>query len=382
MTATHPPLEDRIKAIDPSWNGRFVSNASASASASASTVSRPQSDHSSDSGDKGGLSLIDNDSATAMNFSAQVPSSGYGQPQNSMTSSGISPAVITSKVNNADAVRAVNSDHLVDSVGQIGDQDIDQARNIIERLSGPLLEIARGEQTVQSVIFAVLIDEDKQVAGLQFQRIQARHNDEEVKSVDRVRKLLHNHSPIEILKLLDLSIPVLAQKSIDDYRQIQGTLKDLVQADREVSLFEWVLFSRCMQGIRSRVEKPQASIGTVSIKRLQKEMNYLLSLLAFVGEDTQTQRQSAYQQGASRLNLAKPMMNIGAFNHEEMTAIMTKLKKLKPLDKPALIKACVAVVTHDGLVKADELALVQGIVSLLDCPLSAGVWSGFVFADH
>ena len=57
-----------------------------------------------------------------------------------------------------------------------------------------------------------------------------------------------------------------------------------------------------------------------------------------------------------------------------MNAALGNLRKLKPLVKPALLKACAATVLADGAVSADEGALLQGIAATLDCPLPPSIY--------
>jgi hypothetical protein len=45
------------------------------------------------------------------------------------------------------------------------------------------------------------------------------------------------------------------------------------------------------------------------------------------------------------------------------------LRALKPLQKPALLKAMVSCMHHDGTVKDTESMLLRTVAALLDCPL-------------
>ena len=54
-----------------------------------------------------------------------------------------------------------------------------------------------------------------------------------------------------------------------------------------------------------------------------------------------------------------------------MNNSLAQLRKLHPLTKPALIKACVATALSDGQITDQEYVLLQGISATLDCPLPA-----------
>ena len=46
-----------------------------------------------------------------------------------------------------------------------------------------------------------------------------------------------------------------------------------------------------------------------------------------------------------------------------------RLARMKPLQKPKLLKACAACIAADEKVTADEMELLRAFSSLLDCPM-------------
>ena len=61
------------------------------------------------------------------------------------------------------------------------------------------------------------------------------------------------------------------------------------------------------------------------------------------------------------------------FDYQQMNKVLGRLRDLKPLAKPALLKACAATVLSDQTITAREAGLIQGIAATLDCPLPPNV---------
>ena len=83
----------------------------------------------------------------------------------------------------------------------------------------------------------------------------------------------------------------------------------------------------------------------------------------------------AYQAGAAELGIEEPFSQQTQFAYQRMNQTLGKLRKLKPLVKPALIKACARTVLHDGRLDSTEAALLQGVAATLDCPLPPSIYA-------
>ena len=61
-------------------------------------------------------------------------------------------------------------------------------------------------------------------------------------------------------------------------------------------------------------------------------------------------------------------------NFSALNAALCKLRALRPLQKPRMIKACAATVLADGGASGRQGALLQGIAATLDCPLPPSIY--------
>jgi hypothetical protein len=63
------------------------------------------------------------------------------------------------------------------------------------------------------------------------------------------------------------------------------------------------------------------------------------------------------------------MVSPKTFKLERLNAALDELANLKPLAKPRLLKACVAIIMHDGRATTQGIELVRTISTCLDCPM-------------
>ena len=63
------------------------------------------------------------------------------------------------------------------------------------------------------------------------------------------------------------------------------------------------------------------------------------------------------------------LLDKGALNLNNLNQALDELARLKPLEKPALLKACAACITADKMVTITEKELFRAIADTLDCPM-------------
>ncbi|MEX2365767.1 MAG: hypothetical protein WD601_04130 [Pseudohongiellaceae bacterium] len=170
------------------------------------------------------------------------------------------------------------------------------------------------------------------------------------------------------LPLLEIAIPSLKQLSDVQYRNFMSVLTKLMVSDQQISLLEWSLFKILRNNLA-----PQAgrSSKTLDIGKLRQESEVLLSALASAGHATATQRLQAFASAAEYLQekAAISYQAVDAGDIRPLDEAVDKLRLLKPLQKPMLLKAMAACINADGRVTPVEAELLQAVGSLLDCPI-------------
>lgn len=320
LMATHPPLEARISAIEPTWNGVFPTVTTAGAASASRSL-----------------------------------------PGTAGFAGGAAQAI-------------TNPEEIVAMVGTPDQRSLEQARALIADNDEALTNAAHDPFEARAMIYAMLLDD--RVISAQLAYIDANAEHGVPLHVHRLEPLLKNTDAAHKLTLLEMAIPALKELSTHQYERFSSNTAQLITADGHVDVFEWVLHRLLVKELYPHFEGPQNVHGRIgNIRRLSGEAGKLLSILASHSQSSVQAQIDAYQAGAAELGIEEPFSQQTQFDYQRMNQTLGKLRKLKPLVKPALLKACVRTVLHDGQLDPTEAALLQGVAATLDCPLPPSIYA-------
>jgi Zn-dependent protease with chaperone function len=300
--ATHPPLEERIRRIEPRWDGEFLQS--------------------------------------------QVSTSVAPEPVEASSSAAAKLAVT--------AAILTSAEQAISQVGTLNEENIEYVRELIVAMPLLLREAAQDAYTARALIYAVLIDlqKDKTAATAALPDLKNLH--------DKFK-----------LPLLELSINALRDLSPNQFVQFKQAVHHIIVSDKSVNLKEWVIQRLLIQQLDEHFGFRKPPRGKYkSLDPVKAEVETVLSLIAHVEHTDDNAASEAFASGAAEagietLNmLARKDIRLDALNHS-----LDKLAQLKPLVKPRLLKACVAIILQDGKTTTGGIELVRTISTCLDCPM-------------
>ena len=332
MFATHPPLEDRIRRIDPGWDGAYPPP----------RVVGPEE---------------------------PAPGGGRRRP------AGIDVAeVVTGAAILAGAGAGAGTGSGSGAVSQIGQPTtahVEYAAALVRALPEPVVAAAREPYGARAVIYAMLLDPDPGVRRVQLRHLEE-HADEGVQQLlEELIGPMDDVAPEARLPLVDLTTPVLGELTASQYSEFRANVVALEQADAKVSLFEWVLGRMILRHLDPRFRKVEtARVHYYSLARLERHCAVLLSALSHTGHDDPAAARFAFEQGRSRLDL--PRLELLDRGHSDLEALDEALAVLETVAfrlKRSLLDACAACVSADRHVTIVEGELLRGIADALGCPM-------------
>ena len=334
--ATHPPLPERIRRIDPSWDGTFPQPREVE------TKNKPGGQ--AQGARKTGLDDV---------FGA------------------IPKGVLEATVVGGMAGGAVGGAVAMDSIGQLDDAHIAYARELIAGIPGELREAARTAAGSQAVVFAVLLDGDQTIRDQQLKHLQNNADDVvsalTVRLVDASREL----SRAARLPLIDMALPALQQMSTDDYPRFCANVDALIEADKKVDLFEWTLRRLLMRHLEAHLFKPtDPKVRYYNLRPLAGACAVILSTLARVGATDQAEIKEAYDAGTGELGIPGMRLLPGEeCKLSEVAQAFDKLASVSAREKKKLLRGCAKTIAADGKVTLSEGELMRAIADSLDCPM-------------
>jgi Zn-dependent protease with chaperone function len=319
LFATHPPLAERIKVLDPSWEG--ASGQGAVGPGAAAAVGGAPSHH------------------------AAAGFAGGG----------------------ADAPAA----SAVEQMGSVTVAHLAYAAQLLGEIPPAVKEAAHDSFGARAVVYALLMDADSEARKLQLAVLDEKGEggvpELTRKLMPEVERLGRGHR----LPLIDLALPALRELSASQYERFQGVVHDLVLADQRIDLFEWTLQRILLTHLTPTfegVQRPRKRLR--GKKQVRRVLEVILSTLVRAG----TLSKSAMQQlvaGAGRdlgeyeLQLLPPD-EVGLAQLDEALSLAASLV---PGAKERVLRACAQVIAADRKVAESEAELFRAIGDSLGCPV-------------
>lgn len=311
MFATHPPLAERIRRIDPRWDGQLINPEKEREIAYSSLPDEPPA------------------------------------------------ASVQATASNAEKLATV----LVGAVGTASAQSLGFAQAHLSAIPDSAKQQLHTPLEASLLMFGVLIAQSHpQVARTQLEFLQKQLPAASFSLLAQQLKMLMPMARELDLTLVELAQPALRQLSPDQLRQFLKMINELITIDGEVTLDEW-----CMGRLLTHyLDDSQGMPARLSLDDCLEECRVLLSSLAVAGHDDEDAK-AAFAAGCNSAQI--PVVTLLASDIHALENAIDKLVQLKPLQKPRLLKAMVACVQHDGKVTAEELDLLRVVAAVLDCPL-------------
>ncbi|MCZ6696746.1 MAG: M48 family metallopeptidase [Acidobacteria bacterium] len=339
MFATHPRLEDRIRRIEPGWDGTYPDPKKVKPRQPAPVRARPRA--------AVDVAEVITGAAILAGATAQGAATRGGAGGKPTGSSAVS------------------------AIGRPTTAHVEYAASLIRSLPVPIVTAARESYGARAVIYAMLLGRETEVRRIQLEHL-AGHADEGVNHL--VRTLLQPIAEVAAearLPLIDLTTAALRELTPSQYRAFRGNMVALIEADKQVSLFEWVLQRIVLRHLEpqfSRVETGRARYHTLN--RLIRPCAVLLSALSHSGHHDPATVQAAFERARDHLNLPNlRLLDQRECGLAELHKALTVLDTVTYKRKRELIEAGVTCVSADKRITVTEGELLRGIADSLGCPM-------------
>lgn len=315
--ATHPPLQERIARIDPTFNAS----------------------------QRGG------DGATASSSSAA--------------------AGVTSGFASGHAEINVKTDDVVASVGQPGQNHLAFASRILSSIPPTVEEAIRNPSSARAAVYCLLLSDDEAVSLAQKKHLAA---NAEASCMQELRKLeaeISKLGPEYRIPLADIAVTALKEMSSEQHARFVANVEWLTAADREVDLFEYALralIQRRLQPVFGTVNK--VPIQFYDLKPLASDACHLMSCIAYWGADVMDDAARAFSAGVAKMGIGeRQISDVKQCGLDTVDKAIEKLNQSSPVIKKRVIQGCIECIALDGKITVSEAELVRAIADGLDCPI-------------
>ncbi|HEY7819346.1 MAG TPA: M48 family metallopeptidase, partial [Vicinamibacteria bacterium] len=312
--ATHPPLAERIRRVDRSWNGAYPK------------VER--------------VALTDIEPKRA--------SGGGGAPE----------------------LFAALPAQLTALIGTLNQAHLDYSQKLLAGIPDRVRTAVHDPSGARAVVLALLTSRAPEARTKQLLELAASDDVLARETTDLVAQLESSAREIR-LPLVDLALPTLRRLSPAQYQAFMRHVDSFVRADRQIDLFEYTLthiLKRHLEPVFSRTRPP--TVEYYALSALRKECAVLLSAVAHAGHKDAESARRAFEQGARELD-GLPL-SLVALEQAGLTSVrdaLAKLEKLSPKLKKDVMRAFIASSAFDSTVTASEGEVLRAIADSLGLPM-------------
>jgi Zn-dependent protease with chaperone function len=325
LFATHPPLVERIKALDPAFREE--------------------------------------------DFPRIVP-----QPRGVQEAFATGDAALASKLAMAaDPVPESTGRPVADMVGNPDVRQIDFAGQLRRSIPESLYAAAHSEQAALLLTLALILDRSGRHVERQCRQIGEQLGRERTLLVRRYYDQLLEAGVGYSLPLLEIAFPALKRRPAPQLQFLVDLVRRLVETDGEVDLYEYCFYRVLLGSLRQSTGPSRVRpTGRASRREIRQAALQLLGILAQHGDDDPARREAALRAGVAELgDWAADSAEVA--RHADTLAELDRcLDILRHIDlggRGRLIEALSATLRHDRKMTVTEAELMRAICAGLDCPL-------------
>ena len=320
LFATHPPLIERIRRLEPNFDGQFPATQPLAEMAAGVEV----------------VSAAAASASAALALDSGAPSARSSGPRLAPTP-----------------------------------EQLPQAGRLVAALPPQLVAAAREPFTARAVICGLLLSRTEEGTRTgQLQLLQQQGEPLLYRETQRLAGLVHDLRPGLRLPLADLTIPALKRLSPPQYAAFRQLLQALVAADGQVDLFEYCLQVLLLSYLDIHFQlKPPPTVRYRTLDAIRRPAAAVLSALAYAGQNGPEQIRRAFEAGAAGRFPGAELVPAEQCTLATFDAALGELAQSSPLVKRELLAAVLACIAADGKTTVKESELLRTISAALGCPL-------------
>lgn len=332
MFATHPPIEERLKALDPSFRKE---NLRALAAEAARDAERQRAAD-----------------------TTRVP----GPTVDAAGAAAFRPAADRS-------VRGSVAHGIAALTGTMASENVRYAQSARDAIPEDLRDFVQSADHARALVLVVLASKVPEVLTQQRRILETAYGAEFTARVLGMQALADSLPPALRLPAIQQLFPALRRLSLAERQQLRDVVGALANADARIDVFECCLTLLLATNLRDEMEAGPLH-GSASLLQEVEAIHTLFVILATQGTGEDARARRAYEAGISVvLPEHRPPFREVAEWPKALGDSLARLTHLRPFAKKVLIEGLVHCIAHDQRLSVEEGELLRTVCSVLHCPL-------------
>ncbi|MDT4947727.1 MAG: hypothetical protein QOJ37_322 [Pseudonocardiales bacterium] len=256
-------------------------------------------------------------------------------------------------------------------VGTITSDDLSRGARLSSQIPDELRTLASQVSTSVPLVVSMLLDPRPELRPRQLQIISARLGRLTAEAAADLAPQLSRLAPVLRLPLAEIAAPQLAARPAKQREALVKALDELARVDGEITVFEYCV-TRVIGTYLADAANParRSKAGRVSTSAVRDAALSLLAALAAAGNPNPAAAEHAFAAAVARLLPGEQVPFVPPGDPwRTLDAGWDALNTLDPRNKQVLVEALVTAVSDDGVLTAEEAELLRAACAILHCPL-------------
>ena len=245
-----------------------------------------------------------------------------------------------------------------------------QAQEVLASLPGSFQRAARDPLQATALFLALAIDTEPEARERQLAFIH-QHLGGDFQGV--VKAMLAEVDALTAVQRMPALLQVfaaLSQLARTERVELLKCLNGLLVRENRASVFAYVLRKLAQMQLQDNLDPRRRAAGHLSALGARDDLQVLFSVLAGQGSEDEPAARQAYEAGIEILlpGIHPPFLRLGHWP-PKLDQSLTRIDRLQPAAKNQLVQALVTTISHDRRMTVPESELLRAICAVLHCPL-------------
>jgi Zn-dependent protease with chaperone function len=221
----------------------------------------------------------------------------------------------------------------------------------------------------QAFVVALLLSKDPTVRQQQYALLDRKLSAANFGFIQQIAPTVDAIDPMSRLPALQQVFPALRRVPVAQRKALAALASELIYADARIDAFEFSLL-KLLETLLNDELDARVPHGTVSLEAAQDEINVLFTALAQLGAANEHDARIAYEAGMTvvlpmRSSEYTPLSDWA----RQLSEALPRLEQLQPYGKKRLMDGLVKTITTDDVMTEAESELLRTVCAVLHCPL-------------
>jgi Zn-dependent protease with chaperone function len=258
--------------------------------------------------------------------------------------------------------------------GAAGFASVQSSRAPPPRRLASLPDVVREFQSpgrAQAFVLALLLSKEPDIRQRQFDLLRRLLSVANLAVVQQIAPAVDAIDPMLRLPALQQVFPSLRRVPVAQRRALAQLASELIHVDARIDVFEFCL-AKLLETLLNDELQARVPHGSSSLEDLQDEVRVLFTALAQLGAQDERGAHTAYEAGMTVvLPMRRPEYRALTDWPRQLDDALRRLEQLDPVAKKTVIDGLVKTISSDEVMTEEEAELLRTVCALLHYPLPA-----------